>query len=242
MAVDLVPDLVRILVGVGVLAFAAACDLRWRRAPDACWLTVAGVGAVLLGIEWATTPAFWPIYQPALLAAGLVFALAIVGYATGLITGGADAKALASLAVLAPLPLDPAWSVPLVSPFPLVLTSLTNGLLVALAVPLVLLVANLSRGDVDGARTFLAFRTDVDRVDHRVVWPLEYLDDEGTRRAAVTPGGVPQDAFDPDAMAQAGHERVWVSPKVPFLVPLWIGLIVAVLVGDPFSALLTAIL
>lgn len=232
----------RILVGVGVLAFAGVADLRWRRAPDACWLVVAGVGVVLLALDWALTPMFWTVHQAALVTAALVLVMAIVGYLTGLIAGGADAKALASLAVLAPVPLGAAWQLPLASPLPLVLTSLTNGLILALVVPVMLLAWNLLHADVDGARTLLGFKTHLESVDLRVAWPLEYVDEDGEHVVVATPRGVPRDAFDPATMAEHGHERVWVTPKVPFLVPLWLGFVIAVLLGDPFSAVLEIVL
>lgn len=232
----------RIVVGLSVLAFAAVCDLRWRRAPDACWLLVAGVGLVLLGVDAVGEPAFWAQNQATLLTAGIVVVMAIVGYLTGLIAGGADAKALASLAILAPLPLSPVLSLPLASPLPLAVTALTNGLLIALLVPLLLLTWNLLHGDVSGARTFLGFRTQIDRVDLRVVWPLEYVTEDGEHVVRATPGGVPRDAFDPEVLAERGREEIWVTPKVPFLVPLWFGLVVAVLLGDPFAAFLRAFL
>ncbi len=228
-------DLARLVVAITVLAFAAVCDLRWRRAPDACWLIVAGAGVLLLAAEWLATPAFFALYRPALLTALMVLGLAVVGYLTGLIAGGADAKALASLALLAPVPLAPSWQIPLASPFPLALTALTNALLLALVVPGVLLVVNLARGDIDGARTFLAFRTRLEGLRRRVVWPLEYVDEDGEHVVASSPRLLPRDAFDPDALARLGRERVWVTPKVPFLVPLWAGLIVAILLGDPLA-------
>lgn len=236
-----VTDIVRVVVGLTVLAFAGICDLRWRRAPDASWLVVAGAGAVLLAVDASTTPAFWSTHQAALLTSGLVFAMAVGGYVTGLITGGADAKALASLALLAPLPLA-GWTLPLGSPLPLAVTALTNGLIIALAVPVLLLVWNLATLELDGARTLLGFRTSLDKVDLRVVWPLEYVDDEGHHQVVATPGGVPRDAFDPDALAAIGRDRVWVTPKVPFLVPLWLGFAAGVLVGDPFAAVLRGVL
>lgn len=229
------------VIAIGVVAFAAVCDLEWRRAPDACWILVAGAGAFLLAVEWVLTPSFWAVHRPALLTSLLVVGLAIGGYLTGLIAGGADAKALASLAVLAPLPLV-GGSLPLASPFPLVLTSLTNGLLIALIVPVVLVVWNLARGDVSGVRTFLGFRARLDRIRERVVWPLEYVDEEGAVVVESSPRGMPRDAFDPEALRAAGRERVWVTPKVPFLVPLWLGLVLAVLVGDPLAWLLDAVL
>lgn len=235
-------DLARLVVAISVLAFAALCDLRWRRAPDACWVLVAATGALLLLVEWLTTPAFFAVYRPALLTSLLVIGLAIVGYLTGLIAGGADAKALASLAVLAPVPLGPGWGVPLASPFPLVLTTLTNGLMIALLVPVVLLAWNLARGDVDGVRTLMAFRAKLDNVRERFVWPLEYVDEQGERVVVSSPRDVPRGAFDRGALARMDQERVWVTPKVPFLVPLWFGLLVAILAGDPVAWIMQALL
>lgn len=227
-------DLLRILVGASALGFAAVTDLRWRRAPDATWLLVAAAGLALLAWDAATTD-LWADHFPSLVAAGFVLVLAIAGYFTGLITGGADAKALASFALLAPLPLQPGWTVPLGSQFPLVMTMLMNGLLVAVALPFLFALANIARGEIDGARTFLAFKRSVDRIDQRVLWPLEYIDEDGTHVKAVTPRGVPLDAFDPAAFLARGVGKVWVTPKVPFLVPLWFGLVAAVLVGDPMA-------
>lgn len=237
-----ITDTIRIVVGAGVLSFAAVADLRWRRAPDLCWVLVALVGAALLATEALTTPAYWSTNMPALVTSGLVLVLAIGGYYTGLIAGGADAKALASLSLLAPLPLSAGWSQPLGSILPLVVTVLMNGLLVALAVPVLLTVWNLARRDIDSWRTVLGFRTRIDRVDLRVVWPLEYVDEEGEHHRAYTPGGVPLDAYEPKRLLEQGVERVWVTPKIPFLVPLSIGFAGAVLLGDPFATLLETVL
>lgn len=231
-------DTLRVLAGTAVLGFAAACDLEWRRAPDAAWLVLIAVGLALLVTEAATQPAFFATNLAPLVTSGLIFLAAIGGYLTGLLTGGADAKALASLAVLAPLPFDPAWSPPLASTLPLVLTALTNGLVLGLAVPLALTVVNLARGDVDGARTVLGTRVKLENVEERIVWPLEYVDEDGELVQATTPRRVPLDAFDPEDFEAIGEERVWVTPKIPFLVPLFFGFVLAAIAGDPVAALL----
>ncbi len=226
-------DALRVLVATSVLAFAAITDLRWRRAPDACWWVIAGAGLLFLGYDAWQTPGFFETHLPQLAVAGLVLVIALVGYYTGLVAGGADAKAMMSLAVLAPLPLGAAWMIPWPSPFPFVLTALVNGLLVALLVPLGLFILNLVRGDLEGWHTFLGFRVDLEHVDLGVVWPVEYLDEDGQRRIAASPRSVPEEALDPAWLAEHGIDRPWVTPKVPFLVPLWFGVVLAVLAGDP---------
>jgi preflagellin peptidase FlaK len=80
----------------------------------------------------------------------------------------------------------------------------------------------------------------VQDIDPRVLWPLEYIDEDGHHVKRLTPRGVPLDAFDPKALAARGIDRVWVTPKVPFLVPLFAGFVVAVLVGDPLAVALDA--
>ena len=157
------------------------------------------------------------------------------------VAGGADAKAMVSLAILAPVPLDPAWTLALASPFPLVLTALVNGLLVGLLVPVGLVVLNLARGDLAGWHTFLGFRVDAETIDLRVVWPVEYVDEDGQRQIAVSPRSVPDEAFDPQWLKAHGIDRPWVTPKVPFLVPLWVGLVLAVTLGDPMALALDAL-
>lgn len=238
----LVVDALRILAGASILAFAAACDVKWRRAPDAAWIVMALVGVALLAAQALIEPAFFATYLPSLITAGVVALLALAGFLTGLIAGGADAKAIVSLAILAPVPLDVAWSIPLESVLPLVVTAIANGLVVGLAVPVALGLVNLARGDLDGARTVLATRVPTDRVRERVTWPLEYVDEDGEVVRVTMPGEVPLDAFDREELAEAGREQVWVSPKIPFLVPLTFGFAIAVIAGDPLAALLRLVL
>jgi preflagellin peptidase FlaK len=228
----------RFVTGTAVLAFAAACDLKWRRAPDAAWLVAVAVGVVVLTAQAATQPDFFRLHLPALVTSGIVFLGALVGYATRILTGGADAKALASLAVLAPVPLDLAWQMPFESPLPLVLTAVANGLVLGLAIPFAMAAFNLVRGDFDGWRTLLGTRVNVDQVNLRVAWALEYYDEDGEHVIQNTPRGIPLDAFDPEAFHARGQDKVWVTPKIPFLVPLFFGFVVAAIAGDPVAAVL----
>lgn len=233
-------DVLRFTAALSVLAFAAITDLTWRRAPDAAWWVLAGVGAVLLSWQALAEPEVLREMAPLLIIPAVLLLVAWVGYLTGFIGGGADAKAIMALAVLAPLPLDPAWTVPWQGPFPLVLTMLMNGLFAALAVPLFLAATNLARGQLAGWITFLAFPVAVERLDYRVVWPLEYVDEDGELVRTYSPKRVPIEGSEPEDYQAAGIETVWVTPKVPFLVPLFVGVAITAFLGDPLAAALEA--
>lgn len=235
-------DVLRVLIGTSVLAFAALTDLRWRRAPDACWWIIGLAGLGLLAIDLYQIPDLLTTQAPAFAVAGLLLVASVAGYWFGLIGGGADAKAMISLALLAPLPLDATWSLPMHGPFPLVLTLLVNALMVALLVPVGLAVINLARGDLSGWHTFLGLRVPIERLDTRVLWPLEFVDEHGQVVRVLTPRSLPLEALEPEHLARHGIEEAWATPKIPFLVPLLIGLAIAVLIGDPVAVLLERLL
>ncbi|WP_254543066.1 A24 family peptidase [Halomarina pelagica] len=151
-----VPDLLRLLA-VPAFAWAAHRDLRTRRVPNRTWPPLLLLGVVALA--WDALVAFG---GPSFL--GRLFLLR-VGVSLGVVAplgylfwrlggfGGADAKALVTLAVL--FPTYPTYYVggtilPLarsaVGAFSL--TVLTNAVLVGLAYPLALAVRNLADGRV----------------------------------------------------------------------------------------------
>jgi preflagellin peptidase FlaK len=149
-------DLLRLLV-VPVFAWAAYRDVQTRRLPNVLWYPLAALGAVLLLWDVATR---WPLtgvgdrlfLVRVAFSLGFVIPLSYVFWWLGGF-GGADAKALMTLAVV--FPTFPAYTVgilrlPVVEPLLGVfsMTILTNTVVVALAYPLVLLVRNVVAGDV----------------------------------------------------------------------------------------------
>ena len=153
------PDLLRLLA-VPAFAWAAYRDLKDRRVPNRTWLPLLAVGAValswdLFGILGGTA------LQRRLFAVQVAFSIGIVaplGYVFWRIGGfgGADAKAIITLAVL--FPTYPVYEVfgtayPLHSAPLGVLsfTILSNTVLLGLAYPLALAVRNLPRGEITPA-------------------------------------------------------------------------------------------
>jgi preflagellin peptidase FlaK len=156
------PDLLR-LVAVPVLGWAALRDVRTRRVPNRTWLPLVAIGVVALAWDAllvAGTPRQTPFVVRVLLSVGLVAPLGYVFWRIGAF-GGADAKAIMTLALV--FPATPAYYLPagLAVPagFPVQtarlgvfsLTILSNTVLVGLAYPLVLALRNLPRGELTPA-------------------------------------------------------------------------------------------
>jgi preflagellin peptidase FlaK len=231
-------DLFRLFLGVTVLSFAAFTDWQWRRAPNALWLLLAIGGVLALAAQAALDPAAmreaWRnlVFIPGF--AALVYGL----WYFGLIAGGADAKALMAIGVLLPFPVAIGGGFPLlgspVPDWPLAVSVMSNALLLFLVVPLGFLVWNLAHGDVRLPHAVLGVRREAKRVRQGHVWPMEVFDAEGKRRTRFFPSRMSQAEVDElfDRLHALGRERVWVTPKVPFMLPLLAGFVAAFFVGD----------
>jgi archaeal preflagellin peptidase FlaK len=230
-------DVVRLFAGVAVLGFASYTDWRWRRAPNLLWWLLGGLGAaLLLGQAWQDPSLLehrWPLLAAALLFAALAFAF----YWLGLLAGGADAKALMALAILLPLPLHlgalPLWP----SALPPAFGALGNALVAFLLVPLGLLGRNLLRGDVRFPHALLALKLPLDQAQRGHYWPMEHVQD-GEVRTMLMPSRFEWEEEDFEALRAAGRTHIWATPKVPFMIPLLVGVVLVAFVGDLLAGLL----
>ncbi|MCU4926973.1 peptidase A24 [Halobacteria archaeon AArc-dxtr1] len=154
-AVEAGPDLLR-LVAVPVFAWVALRDIRTRRVSRSVWIPLGILGAVLLvwdgWLGWNAGGAAWTeeFLLPAAVSFGFVVPLAYLFWWIGGF-GGADARALLTLALLFPtapryavggveLPLAPG----VIEAFSF--TILTNAVLVGIAIPIALAAWNGVRG------------------------------------------------------------------------------------------------
>ena len=308
------PDLLRLVV-LPVFAWAAWRDINTRRLPNRLWPPLVGLGVVLLAWEAIQLAPFGTFEGRLFLiqvGVSLLF-IAPLGYAFWWLGGfgGADAKALITLAVL--LPTFPSYVVgshvlPLVeTPIGVFsLTVLTNTVLIAAVVPILLTIYNVSRGDIEPRAMFFARRVDCESIPDRhgtlfetpdgitrggldldalrmyLRWrgstladlradPESHRDpasvtetyeptDGGTHVGPRTDGGQVDaaDVDDPWAAEQffeaidgtaygsspnqlraalehlssTDRQQLWVSPGLPFVVPMFVGLVFAFTYGD----------
>lgn len=238
-------DLLRLFAGAAVLSFAAYTDWQWRRAPNVLWILLAAFGAVLLAVEAALDVegflARWPylVFVPAF--AALIYGL----WWFGLIAGGADAKALMALGVLLPFPLLvgeglPPWP----SPMPGAFVVLGNSLLAFLLIPMGFAAWNVAHGDFRFPHLFLGMRRRAADVRRGHVWPMEVVDESGARRTRLFASRLSDAQIDATfSRVQAlGDARVWVSPKIPFMLPLLAGFLLAFAAGDLLLGLVARLL
>jgi preflagellin peptidase FlaK len=230
--VELQPlDLARLAVGAFVLSVGSFTDWYWRRAPNLLWIVAGAAGALLLAVQLATTPGLLQERWPMLVVDAVFAGLMLLFYRLGLLAGGADAKALISLALLVPLPVD-LGALPLRTlRLPPAFAILGNAVLAFLAVPLGLLVVNLARRDLRFPHLLLATRMPIADARGKHVWPMEYVKD-GQVRTMYMPSRFVWEDEDWDALLAAGRDRIWATPKVPFLIPLLVGFVLTFLAGD----------
>lgn len=231
-------EAVRLGLALAMLAGAALLDLRSRRVPNPYWVPFAAFAGLLwlgdLGGVAAADGAGWAGGGPRLLwEAGVALAtcgLLYLFWWAGAF-GGADAKGLMVLAWL--LPGLPDLAAGTVTP---TADAFVNATFLVLVYPLAFLAVNLAR--LAAGRqprlpaAFLGVEMATDRAAARHVWPLQAVDDAGRLRWVLfhRPGQPLDETY--ARLRAAGVERVWVTPKVPFIVPLLAGLLLAKWIGN----------
>ncbi len=174
----------------------------------------------------------------ALLGPPAAFAAFLCMYVSGLIRGGADAKALMSLSLAFPaypaisgLPLywAPSWPASLVLCLPVSVLSLAA---MFTAAPMLLLgVCNAFRG-TSGRGMFTEFVMPTDKARASFVWTLE--DHMGGRVVRTAPS---EDPGALDRLEEAGIRTVRATPMVPFVAFIAAGFLATAVLGNPLFAL-----
>ncbi|MDG6220631.1 MAG: A24 family peptidase C-terminal domain-containing protein [Candidatus Thermoplasmatota archaeon] len=157
-------------------------------------------------------------------------------YMINIIHGGADAKALMVLSMLFPF-YPSLFGLPLIaSPplmqdfFPFSFLILLNAALATLAVPVALLLYNAIKGNMRLPAALFGYKARTDKAPG-FYWPMESVED-----GKITFSYFPKKGMDAEvqikALREAGKEEVWVTPKIPFLIPLLAGLLISLLLGN----------
>ncbi len=194
---------------------------------------IAGLAVAFLLLTLGTDPYLWQ-----LLLVPVMMVLFMLFYYLDIIKGGADAKALIALSIVflryPVFGLFPLIAIPFEQAqffFPFTLVVLFNAALVMLVLPLAFFLINVVHGDWKFPSMLLGYRMDVEDAKRRFVWPMEHVV-QGERKVAILPKGDEKEIELIEELKRAGAERIWVTPKVPFLIPITISLIFTVIVGN----------
>lgn len=187
-------------------------------------------------IAWEESKIFWRN-----LSMPLLLVLAHLFYQIGLLRGGADAKAFMSIAILVPSYPSLEFGLPLVSlasaiqeaanlMFPFALVALMNAALLLIFLPLVLLIFNVSRGDAKGIEALFGCKVSIKEVP-KFVWLMDRVEN-GAHLRILLPRKREDRQEQIALLMEKGFERVWVTPQIPFMIPLTLGFLSAFLIGN----------
>lgn len=230
-------DIIRLVVGAVILSYASYTDIKTRKASNMLWLIMGSVGGILLVVQFFTIDfedIKFLIFIPIMI--GFFYVL----FQLRLIFGGADAKALMALSILAPL--QPSINnFPIYGSLPFFTWSIfSNSVLLFLLIPLSLLVFNIIKRNLEFPYCFLGYKMNIKKARETFVWPLEKIKD-GKRKFMYMPKDFDVDE-ELEEFEKMGIERIWVTPKIPFMIPLLAGFIVSFILGDILFHLMGSIL
>ena len=220
-------NVIRLMTGTILLAYASYTDLKTRRASNILWVIMGLVGIILLIIQYlgGGFPNLWYlVFIPIMIV--LVYAF----FQLRLLFGGADTKALMALAILVPIQ-------PLIGAFPFWPSFLPgsfciflNALLLFLFIPVSLFLFNIGKRNLRFPHCLLGYVVSVEKAKQTFVWPMEKIQD-GKRKLVY----MPKDYDAAEELAEfekLGIKEIWVTPKIPFMIPLLAGFLATFILGD----------
>lgn len=239
-----IPSVLWAVVGLFVIQHLFAWDVRLgperERYADLIELTVYVVVVAVVAVAVARV-GVGATGVPVAVIAVLVTVLFSRGlFEAGILYGGADAKALMVAGLLVPMFPNP-WIVyptvvaPVDQVVPFAVNVLMNAALFSLLIPAALAVHNLRTGEFRLWSGFTGYSIPVEELPRRFVW---------VRDSAVAPGRADEESIETseddrrrrvqiaDELRSRGVARVWVTPQVPFLVLMALGVVGALLAGN----------
>jgi len=286
----MIPDIIRIIIGIIFLGYASFSDLKTRRVDDKVWIIMGFVGFLLLIAQFYLEnikPVYYLTFIPMMLlflsffletsektelregkinrkiwlplccfgivvfvyqiytlrfdafflqilTIPLIMLFAFLLYNLRLLFGGADAKALITIALLTPfypnwIPFLRYFLIKDIWPFPIVV--LTNAVVLSLIIPAIFLFYNTARKDFHFPLSFLGYKMDIDSIGKKFVWPLEKVKN-GKIVKVFFPKKDENVEENVRKLKEMGAKRIWVTSKIPFMLPLFAGFIASFAVGD----------
>ncbi len=239
-------ELLKVLACMPFLLYACYSDIKSRRVVNEVWVAMFGVCYVFILYDFMTLG--MPYLIRNLLTFALIYAFVYILFQFGAF-GGADAKALMVISLIVPtFPLItlagaslPLQGAPLFDVF--AFSVFGNSIILTVVVPVGLFIYNLLHNPLrESLRKplymLIGYRTSVSGLGKSHIRMIEsYKDTDSGIRFSFTRTGT---ELTSDVIAELrGHVRtgkmkdsVWVTPGLPFMIPITAGFITAVVFGD----------
>ncbi|MFQ6127596.1 MAG: A24 family peptidase C-terminal domain-containing protein [Thermoplasmata archaeon] len=159
-------------------------------------------------------------------------------YVLGLLRGGADAKAFMAIALLVPI-YPVVYQLPIIGwtepntfsiAFPFALVALLNAALLLVFAPLAFLIYNLWKGSLKVPESLFGYEVDTGNLP-KFVWLMQRIEN-GRIARELLPRRSRDIEEEAKKLIEAGHDRVWVTPQIPFLIPLTVSFALSFLLGN----------
>ena len=200
-------DIIKFAIAFPLLFYAAYSDVKRREAENWIW--------IVMGIAGLPFLIFSKNLFLSIISISVSIPIAFLLYIFGM--GGADAKAIMAISLLNPLP--PSCSIFHSPQFIFPVTVLINSLLLILPLPLLFFVYNAKRKNAEIPYAFFGFKMDAEKARKKFVWPMEK---DGVKKIYPIK----------DADLNSYHGKIWVTPKLPFLLFILIGYVISYVFGD----------
>jgi preflagellin peptidase FlaK len=109
----------------------------------------------------------------------------------------------------------------------------TNAILLFLLIPLSLFLFNLAHKQLRFPHSFVGYTMSIEKAKQTFVWPMERFVNGKPKLVLM------HKSFDADEeieqFEQKGYTTIWVTPKIPFMIPLLAGFIATFTIGDLLS-------
>ncbi len=241
-------DILKVLFCMPFLLYSCYTDIKTRRVTNKLWLVMLA-GSVFFVLYDIMTEGV-PYLLRLLISAGLIFALVYILFQLGSF-GGADAKSLIVISII--LPSYPAIRVfgqnfplndPLIPMF--AFGVLGNAVLLTVVVPIGLAVYNIFRMGLhidNPLYIFIGYKSRIsDLADKHIKLIQSFEEENGRIKFRFKRGGVEinEDVISElKTLSEKGlmKDEVWVTPGLPFMIPITLGFFVAVFYGDMITEL-----
>jgi preflagellin peptidase FlaK len=241
-------DLLKIMFCTPFLLYSCYTDIKTRRVTNKLWLVMLAGSAFFVLYDIITEGV--PYLLGLLISAGLIFALVYILFQLGSF-GGADAKSLIVISIILPAyPMIQLFgqNFPLNEPLiPLFAFGiLGNAVLLSVVVPLGLAAYNIFRMGLhidNPLYIFIGYKSRIsDLADKHIKLIQSFEEENGEIKFQFKRGGVEinEDVISElKALSEKGmiKDEVWVTPGLPFMIPITLGFFVAVFYGDLITEL-----